>query len=91
MKSENAGKNTSAVEITNISQHGIWIFVHDKEFFMPFDAFPWFKDAPIGKILNVELHSDTHLYWPELDIDLDTKQIQHPENYPLMSNTKSGF
>lgn len=79
------GTNTSTVEVTNISSHGIWMFVHDQEAFLPFDLFPWFKDAPVGKILKVELVSGRHLYWPDLDVDLNVESIFHPENYPLVS------
>ncbi len=85
MRSAQRGNNTSSVEITNISSHGIWMFVHDQEAFLPFHLFPWFKDAPVGKILHVELVSDRHLYWPDLDVDLDVESIFHPENYPLVS------
>jgi hypothetical protein len=73
------------VQVTNISNHGIWTFVHDREAFLPFDLFPWFKDAPVGKILRVELVSENHLHWPDLDVDLDVESIFHPENYPLAS------
>jgi hypothetical protein len=54
MKSSRArGKNASA-EITHISGHGVWLLASGKELFMPYEEFPWFKDAPVGKILNVE-------------------------------------
>ncbi len=29
--------------------------------------------------------SENHLYWPELDIDLDVNSILYSENYPLVS------
>ena len=85
MKSAEHGKNTSSVEVTNISSHGVWISINEREYFMPFEQFPWFREAPIGKILRVEMHTDTHVYWPELDIDLDVDRILSPENYPLVS------
>ena len=50
--SKTLGKNISAVEITNISNNGVWLLTGDKELFMSYEDFPWFKDAPIGKILN---------------------------------------
>ena len=50
MNSQALGKSTSAVEVTNISSHGVWILTKGKELFMPYEEFPWFKDAPIGKI-----------------------------------------
>lgn len=73
------------VEVTNISRHGIWILLENEELFLPFSEFPWFQEAAIGKILNVELPSSGHLYWPELDVDLDVESIRHPEKFPLVS------
>jgi hypothetical protein len=41
------------VEVTNISTHGVWLLARDREYFMPYEDFAWFKDAPVGKIVNV--------------------------------------
>ena len=81
------GINISEVEVTNISKHGIWLLVKEQELFMPFDQFPWFKEAPIAKILHVELPSNNHLYWPDLDIDVSLESILHPELFPLVSKS----
>ena len=85
MRSEALGTNTSEVEVTNISQHGFWILLKDKELFVPFQEFPWFREASVGAILNVELPHSGHLYWPDLDIDLAVESIEHPERFPLVS------
>ena len=85
MKSSTLGLNTSLVEVTNISRHGFWLLLEDEELFLPFYDFPWFQDAAVGKILNVELPSSNHLYWPELDVDLAVESIRHPEKFPLVS------
>jgi hypothetical protein len=79
------GTSTSPVEVTNISRHGFWVLLADEELFLPFSEFPWFRDAPIAKILSVELPSPSHLYWPELDVDLTVESIRHPERFPLVS------
>ena len=85
------GKNTSAVEVTNVSMHGIWLLTGEKEYFLPFDQFPWFKDQPISVIFNVVEISTGHFYWPELGVDLNTEIIEHPERFPLVSrSTKVG-
>ena len=83
MKSRPPGTHTSAVEVTNISSHGIWILTGDREMFLAYEDFPWFKDAPVGKVLNVEEPSPGHFYWPSLDIDLTAEIIEHPERFPL--------
>jgi hypothetical protein len=85
MTSATLGIHTSLVEVTNISPHGFWLLLEDEELFLPFAEFPWFRDVAVGKILNVELPSSNHLYWPELDIDLAVESIRHPEQFPLVS------
>ena len=84
MKSNALGKSTS-VEVTNISGHGIWLLAGERELFMSYDDFPWFKDAPVGKVLKVEEPTPNHFYWPSLDIDLTAEIIEHPERFPRQS------
>ena len=84
MKSAMLGKDTLGAEVTNISKHGFWLLVVDEEFFVPFKQFPWFKDASVSEILNVEGPQPHHLYWPDLDVDLDVESIRHPERFPLI-------
>ncbi len=77
------GKNISTVEITNISSHGVWLLANNKELFMSYEDFPWFKNQPVEAILNVEELSPGHFYWPEIDVDLTDEIIEHPERFPL--------
>ena len=88
MKSEKLGTNTSAVEVTNVSKHGFWLLIGDTERFVPFKEFPWFKDARISELTEVELASPHHLYWPALDVDLAVESIDHPERFPLISRSQ---
>ena len=85
MKSAVLGQSTSEVEVTNVSKHGFWLLLGEEELFVPFAEFPWFRDAPIGKITEVELPSPHHLYWPALDIDLAVESIRDPKQFPLIS------
>ncbi|WP_447978977.1 DUF2442 domain-containing protein [Candidatus Nitrospira bockiana] len=75
----------SAVEVTNVSKHGFWLLLQQRELFMPFDQFPWFEDVPVRKLMNVTLPHPHHLYWPDLDIDLAVESIEHPADFPLVS------
>lgn len=84
MKSNIIGKDTSQPEVLNISQHGFWIYVNQEELFLPFEHFPWFKEARISSILNVQFFHEHHLHWPDLDIDLELESIRSPEKYPLI-------
>jgi len=83
---EQRGNVISEVEVTNVSRHGLWLWLRDRELFLSFQTFPWFADAPIAKITNVEWPSADHLYWPDLDVDLSVRSIEHPEEFPLVSS-----
>lgn len=60
-----------------------------KEHFVPFKEFPWFQNAAVGKLLNVQLVSPRHLYWPDLDVDLAVESVDFPERFPLVSEQRS--
>jgi hypothetical protein len=85
MTSETLGKDISTVEITHVSAFGIWLLSGDKELFLAYEYFPWFKSASIDEILNVQETSLGHFYWPYLDVDLSTEIIEHPERFPLIA------
>lgn len=85
MKSLKRGKHISKAEITNISEHGFWVLLEKQEHFLPFDKFPWFKDASICQITDLQVLHKTHLYWSQLDVDLSIDIIQHPEKYNLIA------
>jgi Protein of unknown function (DUF2442) len=82
--SSQLGENTFAIEVTNISAHGLWLLVGEKEYFLPYDKFPWFKDAKVSDILDVTVSHGYHLYWPKLDIDLELATLENPDQFPLV-------
>jgi len=55
---------------------------------MPYERFPWFKEASVGQLLNVERVSPDHLHWPGLDVDLHVQSLDDPEKYPLVSRVR---
>ena len=79
------GTSTFPVEVTNVSRHGLWLLVGDEELFLPFEQFPWFRDASIEEISVVERQTADHLYWPLLDIDLSVESIRTPAAFPLVA------
>ncbi len=79
------GTATSEVEVTNISRHGFWVLVDDRDLFLPFEKVPWFRSAAVEAILEVQRPQPDHLYWPQLDVDLTADSIERPERYPLTS------
>ena len=83
MNSQTLGANTSVVEVTHIDTRGFWLYVDGQEHYLPFDVFPWFADATVHQISQVEQHHADHMHWPDLDVDLTLDMIDHPDKYPL--------
>lgn len=83
MNSRLDGETSSAIEVTNISTHGVWLLAHGQEYFLPYSDFPWFKDQTVSAIVNVEEPTPGHFHWPDLDVDLSTEIITNPERFPL--------
>ena len=82
------GTSTFPVEVTNVSRHGLWLLVGDEELFLPFEHFPWFRDASIEEISVVERQTAYHLRWPLLDIDVSVESIRTPDAFPLIAKTQ---
>lgn len=83
MKSRTHDESTSVVEVTHIDGRSLWLYVDGREYCLPFDVFPWFAEATVRQIANVERHGRDRLHWPDLDVDLNLDRLEHPEKYPL--------
>ena len=83
MRSLERGTRTSSAEVVNVSPHGIWLFVRGREYFLPYEEFPWFEDARLSEIQYVHLVHGRFLRWEDLDVELALDSLQHPERYPL--------
>ncbi len=82
------GSSILAVEVTNISTHGVWLLAHGKELFMSYDDFPWFRDQSVKSIIKVEEPSPGHFYWPDIDVDVTEEIIENPDKFPLKAKNK---
>jgi hypothetical protein len=89
MKSAAPGKDTSSVEVTNVSPFGLWLLLGAEELYLAYADVPWFKGATIAQVTRVERPSPDHVYWPELDIDLAVDSIRDPAKFPLVSSSGS--
>ncbi len=85
------GTTTLAVEVTHISQHGLWLLLEEEEeeLLLSFEQFPWFRKATIDQVSHVERPTKNHLYWPDLDIDLSVESIRTPAAFPLVSDSRA--
>ena len=87
MKLLKNGKNISA-SVENISPFGVWMFAKGREYFLNYQDYPYFEDKPIKSIQNVKLLHEIHLYWPDLEIDLEIDNLENPDKYPLKSKKR---
>jgi hypothetical protein len=44
-----SARRRELTEVTHISAQGIWLLARDKELFLPYAQFPWFKNANVAK------------------------------------------
>jgi hypothetical protein len=84
MKSTKRGKNILAIEVTHISARGFWLLIDDHEYFVDFDQNPWFRHATIAQMMAVDQPHKGHLFWKDLDVDLEIEALITPEKYPLV-------
>ncbi|MGJ3243047.1 MAG: DUF2442 domain-containing protein [Opitutales bacterium] len=91
MTSARTGTATSAPEVTDISPFGVWLLFGQKEYFLPFETFPWFRQAPVQAVFAVQAEGPEHLRWPALDVDLSLEAIQQPEAFPLVYEPETGY
>ena len=61
----------SHAEVTMINARGILLYVKEKEYYLPYDRFPWFKDAKVSDVLAVSMPDSESLRWEAMDIDLE--------------------
>jgi hypothetical protein len=63
---------------------GITIEAFGSVFFLPYSKNPWFVNAKISDVFNIEPISDIGVRWDALDVDLAIDSFIHPEKYPLI-------
>ena len=68
-----------------LNKNGIWILVDDREHYLPFEQFPWFREATVSQLSDIVCPRPGHLRWPQLDVDLTLDSIVDPKAYPLVS------
>jgi hypothetical protein len=62
-----------------------------KEYFLAFEAFPWFRNAPVNLVFHVVEEAPEHLRWPELDVDLSLDSINYPGAFPLVYESPGNY
>ena len=75
--------NKPAVEVTGISRKGLILMVRGKEYALPYSRFPWFEQARVNDVFDVEMRGRSRIRWEALDVDLSLSILENPDAYPL--------
>ena len=70
-----------------MTSDGIYLMIEDKGYFASFVDFPYLAELPSGQIFNVQHCGHGHIRWEAADIDLHTKILAHPEDFPIRMQT----
>ena len=73
------------VEVTFISKNGLILMVGEKEYYLPYGKFPWFKTASVSDVFEVQMKVKNIIRWEALDVDLSLSIINNPDDYPLIA------
>jgi len=79
------GINTS-VKVHSIVANGITIEAQGSTYFLPYNSNPWFENAKVSDVFNVEPVGKNGIRWDTLDVDLSIESLIHPEKYPLIAH-----
>ncbi len=71
-------------EVRMVTSDGLFLMIEDKAYFASFRDFPYLADLPSHQIFEMEYLGHGHIRWEEADIDLHTKILANPENYPVI-------
>ena len=76
-------QNKPTVEVTGISRKGLILMVRGKEYALPYSQFPWFEQARVSDVFDVEMRGRSRIRWEALDVDLSLSILENPDAYPL--------
>ena len=85
MSGTNAKRNA---EVKMVTSEGLYLVVEGKGYLAAFADFPYLAALPSNQIFNVEYCGHGHIRWDDADIDLHTKILAHPEDYPRHMQTE---
>lgn len=73
-----------SVNVRSIMPDGILVSLLGKDYYLSYERLPWFRDAKVSDIFNVEMIGNYGIRWNRLDVDLEIESLMYPEKYPLV-------
>jgi len=78
-----SGINTS-VKVHAIVSNGITVEAFGNIYFLPYTSNPWFENAKISDVFNIQPVGNIGIRWDTLDVDLAIESLKYPDKYPLV-------
>lgn len=75
------------VEVKLVTSEGVYLVIEDVGYFASFADFPYLADLPSCQMFDVQYCGHGHIRWEVADIDLHTKILAHPEEFPFRMQT----
>jgi len=72
-------KKVLPVDVSEISSKGFRVQVLDRDYYLSFERYPWFRDATEAEIREVVCKWESLLCWETLDLDFRFELLDHPE------------
>ncbi|HBM17143.1 MAG TPA: hypothetical protein DD381_12495 [Lentisphaeria bacterium] len=64
--------------VSLINSEGITVNINDKNYFLPFLRYPWFKYCSVDELMKVSTDG-IGIYWGEADIELELEMLNNPD------------
>lgn len=77
----------TGAEVKLVTSEGLYLVVEDKGYFAAFSDFPYLAALPSNQVFHVKYCGHGHIRWDNADIDLHTKILARPEDYPVRMQT----
>lgn len=74
-------------EVKLVTTKGVCLMIEDVEYFASFADFPYLAELTSNQIFNVQYCGHGHIRWEEADIDLHTKILSNPGEFPVRMQT----
>ncbi|MEI6056351.1 MAG: DUF2442 domain-containing protein [Lentisphaerota bacterium] len=65
------------VFVSSINSEGINVSINDKNYFLPFSRYPWFRYCSVDELMEVSTDG-IGIYWDKADIELELEMINDP-------------
>ena len=67
-----------------VSRNGMWLYIGDCEYFIPFSDYPVLQRHTIEELSNYIIDNLGNIHWAELDIDIEKNSLDNPKKFLLI-------